>query len=75
MTTLPSTLAHQRSTIPQPWSEASQVMMTTWAAPVSPARKAACKELGTVQNRKMPNIFLICLISLPNSISGGISVL
>ena len=45
MITLPATLAHQRSTMPQPWSEASHVMMTTWAAPVSPARKAACRVL------------------------------
>ena len=54
MTTLPSRLAHQRRTIPQPCREASQVMTTMWASPVSPARKAAYRELATKGHKGRP---------------------
>jgi hypothetical protein len=40
-TTLPFRLSHHRRTMPQPWTDASQVMTTIRAAPVSPAKKAA----------------------------------
>jgi hypothetical protein len=48
MTTLPSRFAHQRRTMPHPRREASQVMTTKWAEPVSPARKASCNVLPGV---------------------------
>ncbi len=39
--TLPSGWAVERTRAPQPWTEESQVMTTTRAWPISPARKAA----------------------------------
>ena len=49
--TFPSLLSHHRKTMPQPCREASQVMMTMRASPVSPAEKAAWRVLGTKGQR------------------------
>ncbi len=57
MMTTPSLLSHQRRTVPQPCSEASQVMTAMWAEPVSPARKAALSELGTNGHWGLPAYF------------------
>ena len=56
MMTLPSRLAHHRMTAPQPCREESQVMTTMWAEPVSPARKAAWRVLGTKGHRGQPRV-------------------
>ena len=54
MMTFPSLLSHHRKTMPQPCREASQVMMTMRASPVSPAEKAAWRVLGTKGQRGRP---------------------
>jgi hypothetical protein len=54
-TTFPSRFAHHRITAPQPWTEASQVMTTMCAEPVSPVRKASCRVLATKGQSNAPD--------------------
>ncbi len=56
MMTLPACFAHQRMTFPQPCREASQVMGTTRAEPVSLAKNAAYKVLGIKGQRRRPRV-------------------